>query len=331
MGYAYKWQPPAIPIRANLTVWKALFLDLDSQLLAAGLVHTSTAGQLNISSVSALPADGAFAGFIEYALTDALQATAPVIIKLEFGCGVENMDNNTSSPYRSSQNLRVRCTVTFKGGASTPFGCPQSYDNAHSSGNYLNTLPGKSYICNSPSRGFLGVVYGAGSRGTWESGAKQYTSATFCLFLQRTTDAAGNPTGDGLALYYPGFNAFAGTAIAAGTWTGATLPASFSEFLPAHSASVSRSYARRIGAPQSVKSANAELLFEPIYYSSPGLKMFPYIMSYNYENLADGSELQLDIGTGVSLTFVAVGRETSIVPDDYDKQTAGILMLLDGD
>lgn len=330
MGYCKRWSPPVIPIQNDLTVWKALFNDLHENLLLAGLVQTAKPGQLVIDDVAVLPADHAYAGFIEYALSDSLNGVAPVLLSLEFGCGAERMDWNTSLHYAAARTPRIRCAVSFKGSLSQTFGCPQGYSPSLGGNSGNNTLPGGSYLCNSPSRGFFGFVYGAGSRGSWAStSTRPYYAATFSLFMQRTTDESGYPTADGLALYYNGLDNAAGVNITNGAWVNANLPAAFSEYLPPHVNSKSRAYATRLPAPAAVKSANAELMLEPIYYSTPGLKQFPYLYSVNYESLAEGGVIPIEVAPGQMLDFISIGRETSMSIDTYDAQRAGLVMLFD--
>src|SRR5690554_3620893 len=97
MGYCRKWIPPTIPLRDNLNAWKILFQDVHDSLILAGLVQTDTPGQLVIQDVEVLPADGTFAGFIEYAFDDDLQAEAPVVIRLEYGCGAEGLATGSAN------------------------------------------------------------------------------------------------------------------------------------------------------------------------------------------------------------------------------------------
>ena len=146
MGYTKKWAPPTIPLRDNLTAWKTLFNDVHDNLIAAGLVQTSTSGQLDINGVTTLPADGSFAGFIEYAFDDALQSEAPIIIKLEFGCGQEGLYYYEG--YCRSRTPRIGVTILFKGVTSATYKCPQSYSySSVGTSNSQLTDAGSSYIC----------------------------------------------------------------------------------------------------------------------------------------------------------------------------------------
>lgn len=56
-------------------------------LAAVGMVQTSDTGQINLSTVTAPAAAGTSAGYEIWRFNDALQATAPVFFKLEYGSG----------------------------------------------------------------------------------------------------------------------------------------------------------------------------------------------------------------------------------------------------
>lgn len=149
MGYTKKWIPPTIPLRDDLPAWKTLFQDLHDNLLLAGLKQTDTPGQLVIGDVSVLPADGTFAGFIEYAFDDALQATAPIVIKLEYGCGVEGAWSGGNNLFYRSRTPRIRATVSINAHNSTESESPQSVN--FGSGILTQLIEtGTSYICYNP-------------------------------------------------------------------------------------------------------------------------------------------------------------------------------------
>ena len=58
-------------------------------IVAMGLVRTADTGQINWATV-ARPAANTSAGYEMFAFADALQATAPVLIKIIWGCGLVN-------------------------------------------------------------------------------------------------------------------------------------------------------------------------------------------------------------------------------------------------
>ncbi len=324
MGYTKKWTPPTIPLRNDLSAWKILFTDLHQCLLDAGLVQTATAGQLDLSSVDTLPADTTFAGFIEYAFNDVLQSTAPVVLKLEFGCGGEGLFFLNTSGCRA-RTPRVRCTVFYKGSVVDSFQCPQEGSNA--AGNIASQLTsaGASFITNSPEHGFMGICYGAGSRNKpFASATGDYYGATFSLFLQRRLDNLGAPTADGIAIYRPSLVA---QVISNNFWANGVLERSKSVF--ANAVTVARDdMAPRIGREGFSATADRVLL-EPINYPGAPAQPFPFIVSYRASDIVSGSEFLFAPVIGPERNFIALGNETCMSPDNVDGQRAGIAMLFE--
>lgn len=68
---------------ANFRTWAQ---GIAAQIAAMGLVKTADTGQINLTT-AVLPAVNAFTGYEVYRFADALQATAPVFIKVEYGVG----------------------------------------------------------------------------------------------------------------------------------------------------------------------------------------------------------------------------------------------------
>lgn len=326
MGYTKKWVPPTIPLRDDLAAWKTLFQDLHDNLILAGLVQTATPGQLDISAVSVLPADGTYAGFIEYGFDDALQATAPVVIKLEYGCGVEGLV--AYNLYSRSRTPRVRVTIIFCGAPVVQFGCPQSLNSAASVTSQLTTY-GASTLCLSPEYGFLGVVYGAGSRNNpLASIYGGYIGATLSLFIQRSLDASGSPTADALYVYSNGYSYDVDTGIG-DLWAVGLSPRAVSTFAPNAAAPVSRTdMAPRVGR-LGYSAGVDEVLLEPIFTPSSPAKAFPFIASYRHTDISAGSEFAYQPLVGPQANFIALGRETCMSIDNVDGHNAGIAMLFE--
>ncbi|MFG5779865.1 hypothetical protein ACFIQF_22625 [Comamonas sp. J-3] len=323
MGYTKKWTPPTIPLRDNLPAWKALFTDLHQSLLDSGLVQTATAGQLVINNVAALPADTTFAGFIEYAFSDAMQATAPVIIKLEYGCGIEGMSGANTS-YGRSRTPRIRCTISYKGSVVDTFQCPQELGNTGGGSNAQLISPGASFIVNAPESGFFAICYGAGSRNKpFSAGSGEYYGATLSLVLQRQLDNLGAPTADGLAIYRPSLTIGTYNSV----WTTGLVERSKSVFANA-GVVIRDDMAPRIG--REGLSATAErVLMEPINYPGIPAQPFPFLVSYRATDIAAGSEFSFTPVVGPARNFVALGNETCFSPDNVDGHRAGVAMLFE--
>lgn len=334
MAYCKKWLPPTVPLKNDLAAWKLLFEDLHSNLLLAGLVQTETAGQLVIGDVAVLPANETYAGFIEYAFNDDLQDSAPVVMKLEFGLGNEGLGYNTGSDIRRSMP-KIRCTISFDGTPGQVFACPQTVSqNPNNDATPNLTSSGVSTLCYAPERGFLGIVYGAGSRNkpfasTGSHGG--YYGATFSVFIQRSTGPDGAPNGDGVAVYFNGLDVMQSTY---NLWQGGVLSPAYSQFIGRDGAvPARRDLATRLaGSVDTV--LDGEIQTQQIFFRSPKIYPFPWIVSYATDSsghaIPEGTEFELEVFPGTLSNFIALGNETSISIDPISGQRAGIAMLFEG-
>ena len=324
MGYVRKWVPPTIPLRDNLPAWKLICQDIHDALLLAGLTQTATAGQLNIAGVAALPADGSYAGFREYAFSDALQATAPVILKLEFGCGTEGL--GVGYGQARSRTIGVRGTVTFKGVASRAFAWPQEFNANSANVTTQLTNLGTSYLSYDPAKGFLGFVYGAGSRNKPHASTESsYYGATLTIFLQRDTDPNGAPNANGLAIYSPSLPVRDG----AGLWTTGILPPAYCQYLTESGASAAyTTMATRIGGTQA-PVIPGQVNVQEMFYAAPELKPFPWMVTYTQNGLPEGTEFDIEVFPGTTHKFIGLGNETNIGTDALIGQRGAIAMLFE--
>lgn len=326
MAYTRKWIPPVIPIRNDLAVWKALFTDVHASLLLAGLAQTETAGQLVIADVSVLPNDGVYAGFIEYSLNDDLQDEAPVLIRLEFGCGSEGLSTSPPTSNTRSRTPNIRGTVFFKGISSRVFTWPQAALNTSASNTSLVVSAGMSYLTNRPDVGFLGVAYGVGSRNNpAPSVYGPYIGATLSLFIQRSLNEAGSPTGEGLAVFSS--NLYHNSALG---WPRADFPSAYSQYLTEDYASTSRQdLALRLGG-LSGGVVNGAVQTQQVFYQTPKLTPFPWLVTCVSSDVPAGTEFELEVYPGTSSQFVCLGNETSIGIDPLVGSLASLAMLFEG-
>ena len=321
---------------------------MHTNLLAAGLVTTDTVGQLNVGDplgglfpdVSALPSDNTYAGFVEYALNDSVQGEAPVVIKIEYGCGTES--------YRSggrSRTPRVRVTVSFDGKEFSSFCCPQELWVSSSSNNTQLVTEGISYFSHDIDKGFLGLFYGVGSRNkpmNVTSVFRTYHGSTLSLLLQRTVDEYGNPTADGLMIYHPNITA-EGASIVGYTvtsfnqdWFNATnvLQPSLSQYIGSDNyISKSDTLAPFVGGV-SAGVVDGKVQFQNIFAATPKPIPFPWVLMYAHpiDNpvIPTGNTFEIDINGGTH-TFIAVGNETNLSCDYVTGHRMGIAMLFEGD
>lgn len=324
MGYTRKWVPPSIPLRDDLPAWKLICQDIHDALLLAGLTQTATAGQLDIAGVAALPADNSYAGFREYAFSDALQATAPVILKLEFGCGAEGL--GIGYGLARSRTIRVRGTVTFKGVASRVFVWPQEHPTSGPNNTTQLTNTGTSFLSYDPAKGFLGFVYGAGSRNKPQVIAEGgYHGATLTIFLQRDTGANGAPNANGLAIYSPSLPERGAVTL----WTTGVLPPAYCQYLTGSGAGASyTTMAVRVGGTEA-PVIPGQVNVQEMFYAAPELKPFPWMVTYTHNGLPEGTEFDLEVFPGTTHKFIGLGNETNIGTDAIIGQRGAIAMLFE--
>lgn len=327
--YTEKWIPAYAPVAADLSNWKALYNEFNAKLLAAGLVSADDGGALNIDAVSALPAMGAYAGYKLFAFNDALQATAPVIIKIEYGVGKMalayssgNTPNNTFP--------RIRISVVFNGN-STPakWMCPTGYDGHSSSPTTTVTItPGLSYIVYSPEKGFFGVTNGAGAYHT-EYYADITRGGVATFFVGREPDAAGAPTANGIVVYAPLLDvAAAGGAV--NVWGQGNYQPALAQYMSADGTVKlsSRLWASRVGGVESTRVADV-IQVQKVFFRNPEIKVFPWLVTYNPGDIPDGTEFDVEVFPGTTHRFVALGNKNSAAPDKTVGELAAFAMVFE--
>lgn len=333
MGFTKKWIPASPPIPNDLGSWITICTEIHEGLLEAGLLPTGTEGQLDLGTVLAVPANNTYAGFIEYDFSDDLQSSAPIRIKLEFGAGAVGLaPGNFASNSRRGLVPFVRCTVYFNGTPSSVFACPQTTSHGPR-GTQSNGVNGVSMLCYSEEQGFLGVVHGAGAHPLSPAGHRGgIIAAHFSLFIQRSTDAAGQPNSDSCTLYYSGFDVAADTA--SNYWTARNADAAYSEYITlAGQKQRSRRLALRLnGNTDSMLSGNVQT--QHIYTAYPEPTPLPTLLSYatGVAGTADipiGTEFLVETIPGQLSNFISLGNETCISVDELVGQRAGIAMLFE--
>lgn len=149
---------------------------IHNALAALGLVQTADTGQINLATTTKPTVANAVAGYEIWRLADALQATAPVFIKLEYGVGVSvdraslfvTVGSGTNGAGTINQQAigRTQAATSISGeaaGSTKPF---------EASGD-----PGRAFVIGNQT-----------TTGT----------APYGFFVDRTRDASGAPTADGI-------------------------------------------------------------------------------------------------------------------------------------
>ena len=169
--------PAYFSSNADFQAWVA---GIHAQLLAVGLVNTADTGQINPATVLAPASWNTIQGYEIWRFNDALQSTAPVFIKVEYG----------GNGAQGATGIGMFVTVgTATNGAGTLTGTVGVRRNLFYSGG-SSTTPGMvlaSYCCSDGS----GLVLVNGYDST-------SLACVLVWVMDRTRDGAGTATGDGL-------------------------------------------------------------------------------------------------------------------------------------
>jgi hypothetical protein len=169
---------------ANFRAWG---LEMNTQLAAVGLTQTADTGQINWTTV-ALPAANTIAGFEIWRFNDALQATSPIFIKIQYGAA-----SLTSTPLIQIQvGQGSNGSGTLTGTLMTNVAIAAAQQS--------------SSTTNAPSFWAYNATYGV-LWCSWKFGVNNASiSADIPLAgfsLERSCDTNGNPTGDSVSLVTP--------------------------------------------------------------------------------------------------------------------------------
>lgn len=160
------------PSNASDAAFRAWAQGIETAILALGWVNTSDTGQLNLSTMTVPVAAATFAGYRMYRMDDALQATAPCYLKIEFGTGVST---NVNPGLRFSYATATNGAGTLIGIVSATFTYQPNTTNA-------SVMP--CYFSGSSNR--LNMLLFCGN-----------TSLHITFNLERISDESNNPDGDG--------------------------------------------------------------------------------------------------------------------------------------
>jgi hypothetical protein len=154
---------------------------LAASMQACGLVQTADTGQINWTTVTR-PAINVAAGYEIYRFNDALQATAPIFMKIEYGTSSTATFPNIWLTVGTGSNG----SGTLTGQSSTR----NTVARALASSSTVTAFP--TYVC--VKNGSLAVILKAGS-------SSSLPDALAVFAVCRTTDDTGAETGDGYTVF----------------------------------------------------------------------------------------------------------------------------------
>ena len=178
------------------TQFRAWAQVIHDKLAAVGLVQTSDTGQINLATVAKPGAANTPAGYEIWRFADALQATAPIFIKVEYGTAAAATTPSIWITVGQSTN-----------GAGTITGVASTRTQMIPSASTIGTT--KAVYCSgSTNRVWLAAGI------DWVTAANSYF---FCV--ERTRDAAGVDTADGFFLQM-NWSSSSGSFMQTGLWAG---------------------------------------------------------------------------------------------------------------
>jgi hypothetical protein len=255
--------------------WRAWCLEIQAAILASGfLIAASDTGQIDLTT-AVRPAIGTLAGFKMYRANDALQATKPIFVKVEFGVGTSTARGKISISSATSTNG----SGTLSGIVST-----------------VNAVMSASADGSGAAR-----VFGGGNEAcAWFAHVDGLISSQGSMFYiaRSILRVDGTPVGD---FVVQGFASSIGAT-----------PMSSSQFTNFSAAwasvAVENAAPRPAAAPSTGGDINITYLFDCIYYRAAVIISLPYVIGVSTElpfTDPDASSFTIDVW-GASRTFVPI-------------------------
>lgn len=285
-----------------------------------GLTQSADTGQMAVPCVTALPAASTVGGFYMFQFNDALQATSPVFIKMEFGQG--STTTTTGTPLiiitvGSSTNGAGTITGTLLARSSQS----QTQGGVVAGGGVTNYV---SRFCYNASQGFLGMAWKIGS------GPLGNTYDAYAGFmLYRSVDNTGAPTAVALNALYTAYN-----TITATTSSGTHAYLDYSTSV-AGQLSVAGNFAWIPGTITTTVQGTTGQVFPIIQWAPtatvPGAGITNAVALGVNAEISLGATVVITVIGSLSLTYINVGQlfgsNTISTPGAYGAAQYGFLML----
>lgn len=252
--------------------------ELSAKLAEAGLIKTADTGQIDWLT-AARPVINTAAGYEIWRFNDALQATAPIFLKLEYGTGTGAATPGLWLTVGTGSNGAGTLTGTTTGRALATFSTVPS----------VASFP--SYLC--VGSGFVGLSHKAGA----------VTGSGFGFFaISRTFDGAGAPSGQGCIVLW---GAAGDTAVALSQCL------RFAATAVAYTASTLFSL---VPAQVLASFSGTDYLVYPVFGISPSAWVVPTLATVISSEIPGGTLFSVAMGGGPARTLISVpSRPRSIV------------------
>jgi hypothetical protein len=261
-----------------------------------GVTQTADTGQINPATAT-IPAATGSAGYVIGRFNDALQSTAPIFFKLEFGAGPNTNDPAMYLTVGTGSNGSGTITNGGGGAITTRVAAMNPGQAAVS----LTTAYTSQYVYIATTQiAFLGVMMKYGSL---TSGNNNVAFGSFFIF--RTTDNNGNATGNGVCVLTS--NNVTGFQGAASNGYEQNISFANAAIIPTTPANGWESLDRALilGLSTLLESSTSFIL--PIYTVDPVVRLSAYVGTAMLADFAVGTTAPATLVGATSTTMISAG------------------------
>lgn len=319
----------------GIASWRAHYLELHDLLLTSGWVQTADTGQLDIASVVAMPGRDVYVGYRMYEIDDDLSAAGyKIYMKLEFGgyseTAYELFHNQTTATgsIKTSFGMKTDGSGGLLSQSMAPLApAPIMRHPASVAASSTNTLGftrpvlSYSYCCKNDDLGFFGLIFACNQRGLVSQTLSQFNGSSLSIFLQRTLDDSGVPTGEGFTVYAPR------TVAQQSRWPNYMISTTAHNLTCGYSYSSNAIQSTFYSSPRPAgldgEPISGQIQIGPAYsYVDASLKFNPNLVTYRSADITEGSQFEVEVAPGDFRNFIALGPGTGQCPDQFGPQNS---------
>lgn len=152
----------------------------DTLITTGGWIDPGDTGQVNLATMTATVVTNTKVGYRIYRMADALQATSPVFMRIDYGCGSSSSPGIWITIGTGSDGAGTITTIRFNGGSVAAPTVSSGANSATASNSYGSAATNRVQVA-------LFV---------------QSTAREIVFSIERSKDAAGADSGDGLIFMY---------------------------------------------------------------------------------------------------------------------------------
>lgn len=316
----------------SIESWRAHYLELHDLLLASGWIQTADTGQLDIAAVAAMPGKDVYVGYRMYEIDDDLSAAGyKIYMKLEFGGYSETA--TTSYHTGSTGNIKTSFGMKTDGAGGllsqsmaplTPVPLvrhPASTTSTYNGISFTRPTLSYSYCCKNDDLGFFGLMFACNQRGWGSNGDSRYNASSLSIFLQRTLDDSGAPTGEGFTVYVPR------TVASNSRWPLTMVSSTAHNITCGYSYSSNTIQSTFYSSPRPAgldgEPISGRIQIGPTYsYVDASPKFNPNLVTYRTADITEGSQFEVEVAPGDFRNFIALGPGTGQCPDQFGPQNS---------